>query len=175
MLDRLFGHHQPLSDRTPQTLQVGDAVSYDGENFLVEQRITYHGDGGDLWWNFVLVGSQRQLLFDVDEDDGLDLTMYEEAQFHPSLPLRGPVSYQGATYEQEEHGFADASVNRRNSATAERVEYWYLEAADDHQMMIRRLGDNEEQLDPALATGTVIVHVGVTIKQHQISLFPGTV
>lgn len=175
MLDRLFGHHEQVADRTPQTLQVGDAVSYDGENLLVEQRITYHGDGGDIWWNFVLVGPERKLLLDVDEDDGLELTMYEEAPFHPPLPVRGPVTYRGTVFEQDEHGFADASVVRRNSATTERVEYWYLEAADGQQMLIRRLGDNEEQLDPALMTGTVIVHVGVTIKPHQIALFPGTV
>ena len=174
IFDRLFGHSQhPAAQRTPQTLRVGDAVSYLGEDFTVEQRHELRGDGGDVWWTFLIQSPERRLWMDVDEDQGLTLTIYEPSSVHVTLPITDTLSVKDKTFHIDEHGFANDAVSRRAGESSERVEYWYLASDDDDQMVVRRLGDNEITDNPALQTGTVEVGIGKEIKSYELKIFQG--
>ena len=174
IFDRLFGHGQrPMAERSVQTLRVGDAVSYLGEDFTVEQRHELHGDGGDVWWTYLIQSPERRLWLDVDEDQGLTLTVYEPSSVHVAIPVAETVTAGGTTFHSDEHGFANDVITRRTGESGERVEYWYLAADDGRQMVVRRLGDNELTDDPALRTGTVEVGIGKEIKQYELKIYQG--
>lgn len=174
IFDRLFGHTQhSVAQRTPQTLRVGDAVSYLGEDFTVEQRHELHGDGGDVWWLFLIQSPERRLWLDVDEDQGLTLTVFAPSSLHLAMPIVDTITAAGKTFHVDEHGFANDVVTRRAGESGERVEYWYLATDDGDQMVVRRLGDNEITDTPALQTGTVEVGLGKEIKPYELKIYQG--
>jgi hypothetical protein len=174
IFDRLFGHAQhPASERTVQTLRVGDAVSYLGEDFTVEQRHELHGDGGDVWWTYLLQSPERRLWLDVDEDQGLTLTVYEPSSQHVTLPIVDTITANGKAFHQDEHGFANDVVTKRSGESGERLEYWYLASDDGEQMVVRRLGDNEITDDRARQTGTMEVGIGKEIKTYEVKIYQG--
>jgi hypothetical protein len=173
IFDRLFGHAQHPAERSVQTLHVGDAVSYLGEDFTVEQRHELHGDGGDVWWTYLLQSPERRLWLDVDEDQGLTLTVYEPSSVHVPLPIVDTVTVNGKAFHQDEHGFANDTVTRRSGESGERLEYWYLASDDDEQMVVRRLGDNEVTDDPSRQTGTIEVGLGKEIKTYEVKIYQG--
>src|SRR5512133_3283034 len=103
-----------VEERTPQTLQVGDVVSYKDEDYIVEQRIEYHGDGGDVWWDFLVVNPKDKYWLGVVDDEGLELTLYHEIPFHPEMPPPTRLEWDGEQFARSEYGFADAVINRKS-------------------------------------------------------------
>ncbi|MCL4369394.1 MAG: DUF4178 domain-containing protein [Chloroflexi bacterium] len=165
---------EKIEERTPQTLQVGDVVSYHDEDYFVEQRIEYHGDGGDVWWDFLLVNPQDKYWLGVVEDEGLALTLYHDVPFHPHMPPSDPLSYQEEEYHRTEYGFANAILKKKSKlSTTERVEYWDYESESGKQLSIERWGDNEVREDQSQMTGTIHCSIGETIKPYQITIYPG--
>jgi hypothetical protein len=174
IFEHLFGHTQhPAEQRTLQTLRVGDALSYLDEDFTVEQRHELHGDGGDAWWTYLIQSPERRLWLDVDEDQGLTLTMYEPSTVHVALPIGETISVVGKVFHADEHGFANDVVTKRSGESGERLEYWYLTSDEGDQLVIRRLGDNELSDNPALQTGTVEVGIGKEIKTYDVKIYQG--
>jgi hypothetical protein len=142
-----------------------------GEDFTVEQRHELHGDGGDVWWEYVIQSPEQRLWLDVDEDQGLTATVYQPSTIHVPFPIGDTVAVQGKTYNSDEHGFANDVITRRAGQATERVEYWYLSTNDGDQMVIRRLGDNEITNDPASRTGTMEVAIGKEIKTFEVKIY----
>jgi len=164
-----------IEDRTPQTLQVGDVVSFGDEDYVVEQRIEYHGDGGDIWWDFLLVSPNDKCWLGVVEDEGLELTVYHAIPFHPEMPPANPLSYNGEQFHRAEYGFADAIIKKKSRLTTSgRVEYWDYESESGKQLCIERWGVNEIKEDQSQMTGTIQSYIGEIIKPHQIRIFPGS-
>ena len=97
LLDRLFGkpEEKPIRERTLQTLQVGDVVSYDDEDYTIEQRIEYHGDGGAIWWDYLIVNPLQKHWLGVTEDEGLEVMEWDDIPFHPDMP---PLPWQQAVF-----------------------------------------------------------------------------
>ncbi len=166
---------QKVEERTPQTLQVGDVVSYHGEqDYVVEQRIEYHGDGGDVWWDFLLISPEDKAWLGVVEDDGLALTLYRDVPFHPHMPPSDPLAYQDEQYYRKEYGFANAIIKRKSKlSTTQRVEYWDYESESGKQLSIERWGDNEVREDQSQMTGTIHCSIGQIIKPYQVTIYPG--
>jgi hypothetical protein len=163
-----------LEERTPQTLQIGDVVSYKDEDYFVEQRIEYHGDGGDVWWDFLLVNPKDTYWLGVVEDEGLVLTLYHDIPFHPDMPPATRLDYEGDQYSRKEYGFADAVMKKKSKLTVSgRVEYWDYESENGTQLSIERWGLNEVRTDQSEMTGTVHCSMGNVIKPYQITLLPG--
>ncbi|MCL4541989.1 MAG: DUF4178 domain-containing protein [Chloroflexi bacterium] len=172
VFDRLFSKaHQQREERNPTDLRVGDAVSVAGDDFTVEQRHELRGDGGDVWWKYLLQSTERRLWLDVDEDQGLTLTTYELIRLHVPIPVPSVLSVAGKAFTVEEHGFANDVMTKRSGTSAERVEYWYLSSEDGGQLAIWRLGDNPDNLDATQQTGTVEVGLGQEIKSYQLTIY----
>lgn len=164
-----------IEERTPQTLQVGDVVSYDGENYIVEQRIEYRGDGGDVWWDFLLVNPKDKYWLGVVEDEGLELTLYHTIPFHPDMPPSRSISYQGEQFHRTEYGFADALIQKKSRVTTTgRVEYWDYESESEKKLCIERWGINQVKEDQSQMTGTIQTYLGHAIKPYQIEIYPGS-
>ncbi len=172
VFDRLFSKaHQQREEQNPTNLRVGDAVSIGGDDLTVEQCHELHGDGGDIWWKYLLQSPERRIWLDVDEDQGLTLTTYEPVRVHVSMPVPPALSLAGKTFSIDEHGFANDVVTKRSGTGAERVEYWYLSSEDGSQLAIWRLGDNPDDLDATQQTGTVEVGLGQEIKSYQLTIY----
>lgn len=164
---------EKLRDRTPRTMQVGDAVSWGEENFVVEQRVEYRGDGGDLWWDYLLMSPKEKYWLGVVEDEGLELTMYRQIPFYPEMPPDDVLIYQEERFHRTEYGFADAAIKKREGLThAGRVEYWDYESESAKQLCIERWGVNEIKTVQSEMTGTIRSYVGDIIKEYQITIFP---
>ncbi|MCL4369445.1 MAG: DUF4178 domain-containing protein [Chloroflexi bacterium] len=165
---------QKIEERTPQTLQVGDVVSYRDEDYQVYERIEYHGDGGDVWWDFLLVNPKDRYWLGVVEDDGLQLTLYHDIPFYPVMPPSNPITWKDEQYHRKEYGFADAIIKKKSKLTTSgRVEYWDYESENSKQLSIERWGLNEVKEDQSEMTGTVHCSLGELIKEYQITIFPG--
>ncbi len=165
---------EKVVERTPQTLQVGDVVSYQDEDYFVEQRIEYHGDGSDVWWDFLLVNPKDKYWLGVVEDEGLTLTLYQDIPFHPQMPPANPISYQDELYHRKEYGFANADIKKKSKlSTRERVEYWDYESDSGKQLSIERWGDNVVREDQSQMTGTLHCSIGDVIKPYRITILPG--
>jgi len=164
-----------VEDRTPQTIQVGDVISYNDENYIVEQRIEYHGDGGDIWWDFLLVNPKDKYWLGVVEDEGLELTLYHNIPFFPDMPPAKQIQYQGETFHRTEYGFANAIIKKKSKLTTTgRVEYWDHESESGKRLCIERWGDNEVKADQSEMTGTIQCSIGSVIKPYQIQIYPGS-
>jgi Domain of unknown function (DUF4178) len=176
-LKRLVGEDEPEKpkERTPQTMQVGDGVSYQSEDYIVEQSVEYHGDGGDVWWDFLLASPSDKYWLGVVEDEGLELTLYHAIPFHPDMPPSNPITWKDQSYRRKEYGFAGVIVKKKSKvATTGRVEYWDYENEDGKQLSIERWGDNEVREDQSAMTGTVACSLGEIIKPYQIKIYPGS-
>ncbi len=163
-----------VEERTPQTLQVGDVVSYKDDDYMVDQRIEYRGDGGDVWWDFLLTNPKDNYWLGVVEDEGLVLTLYHSVPFHPDMPPPVHLEYQGEKYSRSEYGFADAVIRKKSKLTTSgRVEYWDYESETGRALSIERWGVNAVKEDQSQMTGTVQCSIGDVIKAYQITIFPG--
>jgi len=164
-----------VEERTPQTLQVGDVVSYSDEDYIVEQRIEYHGDGGDIWWDFLLVNPRDKYWLGVVEDEGLQLTLYHDIPFYPDMPPPTSLNYEGESFKRIEYGFANAMIQKKSKLThTGRVEYWDYESESGKQLSLERWGINEVKADQSRMTGTIHTSLGEIIKPYQIRIYPGS-
>lgn len=174
LLDRLFGkpEEKPIRERTLQTLQVGDVVSYDDEDYTTEQRIEYRGDGGAIWWDYLIVNPLQKHWLGVTEDEGLEVMEWDDIPFHPAMPPLPRLTYQGEQFARAEYGFADARVNRKSGqATFERVEYWDYESESGKRLGIERWGLNEVREDQTQMTGTIRASLGAPIKPYRVKIY----
>src|SRR5438552_1891130 len=106
---RFFGFNPPpkaLAERTPETIQVGDAIEIRGDNYTVQQRVEYRGDGGDVWWDYLVQTPQGKRWLGVVDDNGLELTVYDEVRFYPDMPPATRLEVQGKIFNRTEYGFA---------------------------------------------------------------------
>ncbi len=161
-------------ERTPQTIQVGDVVSFGDEDYVVEQRIEYHGDGGDIWWDFLLVSPTDKCWLGVVEDEGLELTVYHNIPFLPTMPPPTSIEYKGEEFHRSEYGFADAIITKKSKVTTTgRVEYWDYVSESEKALCIERWGINEVRADQSQMTGSIQSSLGSMIQPYQITIYPG--
>lgn len=173
-LDKLFGKPdvKPIRERTLQTLQVADVVSFDDQDFTVEQRIEYHGDGGAVWWDYLITNPMGRVWLGVIEDEGLQVFVWKNISFHPDMPPPTKLSFQGESFVRTEYGFADARITRREGpGTMERVEYWDYESDSGKRLNVERWGQNEVREDQTQMTGTTRATVGEETKPYRIKIY----
>lgn len=174
-LTHLFqGSQAPLPERTPQGLQIGDMVEIDGEKeYSVEERIEYRGEGGGLWWAFLLSNPEDRAWLSVVDDMGTQLALYREVPYHPTFPLPDTITVEGKQYTVTEHGFARGRIQRRSGhlSEEERLEYWSLEGPEGQSLAIERWGLGDER-SVAAGVGSVSVTRGTPLQAYQVKIYP---
>lgn len=173
-LDKLFGKREEslIRERTLQTLEVNDVVSFDDNDYTVEQCIEYHGDGGAIWWDHLIVNPRDRFWLGVTEDEGLAVVLWHEVPFHPDMPPPAKLARDGEQFSRTEYGFADARITRKNGPpTMERVEYWDYESETGRRLGIERWGQNEVREDQSKMTGTIRVAQGDSLKPYRIKIY----
>ncbi len=177
------GGPAPLPDRAPQDLQIGDMVEIDSETaeldwlknseFGVEERVVYRGEGGGIWWAFLLVSPEDKAWLSVVDDEGVELALYRPVQYRPEFPLPDRITLEGKEFTLTQQGFARGQVQRRSGhlSEEERLEYWSLEGPEGVSLAIERWGLTDDRDVPA-GVGSVSVTVGTPLKSYQVKIYP---
>lgn len=100
---------EAATERTLQTLQVGDVVVHGDEDWLIVGTATYREED-DVWWVHQLDDGQRRRLMEVRDRGGWTVTMLEPATDVPTFGQLG----RGITFRQQPYQLArrgDARVS----------------------------------------------------------------
>ncbi len=143
-------------------LAPGDAVAYDGTDFLVDRTIHFD-EGGFAWKEHMLSDAVtgRKLWLSVEDDDGLEVAVWERLPVDLE-PGSTSVTHDGVTYEREEHGTASFRIEQTGGSISESGTMEYQEyAAGDRLLAFERYG-----------TGSWEVSTGRSISEHVLDVYP---
>lgn len=144
-------------------LAPGDAVAYEGTDFLVD-RTLHLEDGGFTWKEHMLSDavSGRKLWLSVEDDDGLEVAVWERLAGADLDPGAASVTHDGVTYRREERGTAHFRVEQTGGATSESGTMEYADYAAGEQLLaFERYG-----------SGSWEVSTGRTISEHVLDVYP---
>lgn len=147
--------------RTVTNLQVGDIVSYLGADYMVEGRLDYN-DEGWTWITYMLVDGPTVRWLSVEEDDQLEVSLWDEADVHISGKPPEFIEYEGERFRMVEWG--DARVEQRGKTGRKaglNMEYFEYEGPGDRYLSVERWGNEIE------------VSVGEDINPYGLELYPG--
>ena len=166
------GDGDKLLSRTIADLRVGDVISRDGRDYLVEGLLAYDEDGhrwnagrmidgDDVHW--LVVGMERSGSFIIRLMDDLDLDI---DGYPPETLLVGDTRY-----NQDKRGSATVTMKGETGLgrprsdgleTAERVRWWLYDTAGDDSLIVEQWGD------------TFRVVRGSRIARDTIEMMPGS-
>lgn len=162
---KLFGkkEQQPLTvkERTIQTIQVGDIVTYDLEDYQVVSTLTYN-DHGFEWTAYQLDGPQT-LWLSVEMDDELYVGMYKKTTLKLNDPFPKKLEHEGIKYELDESGTAQVrGVGRGKNVNNMNCRYIdYCDEEEEHFLSVEVWGSEVE------------VSYGYAIKDYEIKVIAG--
>jgi len=145
-----------------RTLEPGDVVNHDGSDWIVEGTLRLEQDGF-AWQEHRLVDGERSLWLSVEDDEGLEVVVWERGRADGLEPGADQLTHDGVTYELEERGEANFTAEG-STATASfgRVEFADY-AAGERRLSFERYGQ-----DAGWEVG-----VGQVVPEHALDIYPG--
>lgn len=142
-------------------LAPGDVVSYEGTDFLVDRSMHFEQDGFGWDEHFLADAiSGRKLWLSVEDDDGLEVAVYERVTGADLDPSNREITHDGVTYRRDEQGRARFSTRDADGAgdsgTMEYADY----TAGDARLSLERYGESSWE-----------VSVGRTISEHALDIY----
>lgn len=121
------------------TLKVGDAVSRDGEDYLIETSVSYFAGGRTTWLHRLASGREEAWLY--VSPGALSLAWLRAADV-AGEPGASPLPHAGATCRLEESGVASAEVRGRGGQQAAgTVSTWRYRCDDGRLLWLERWSD----------------------------------
>ncbi|WP_456272959.1 DUF4178 domain-containing protein [Bacillus sp. AK031] len=109
ILKKLFGKKEKdipvVKERNVFTIEVGDIVAYDLEDYEVVGKLTYN-DHGFEWIAYQLVSPDRTVWLSAEMDDQVYLGIYEKIKLKLNEPIPEEIEYNGVRYYLDESGTA---------------------------------------------------------------------
>jgi hypothetical protein len=143
-------------------LAPGDVVNYEGTDFIVDRTMRFDEEG--FRWDEHLLEdavSGRKLWLSVEDDDGLEVAVYERVTGADLTPEAAEVSHAGTTFRRDERGRASYRVERVGDAAGESGTMEYADyAAGDRLLAFERYG-----------TGSWEVSEGRKISEHILDVY----
>jgi hypothetical protein len=151
--DRLESANVARSKRaSAQGLKLGDVVNFEGHDLVVQGSIHYN-QSGSTWDEHLLVDGTYKRWLSVEDDEGLEIAVWEKLVDPDLTPGDKRIQYGGKTYVMEEDGKADFTAEGSTGLGASgRYEYFDYEAGDARLSFERYGGDAAWEL----STGHVI-------------------
>ncbi len=149
--------------KTVRNLAVNDIVSYMGQDFMVEGKLTFEEEG-DVWYEYRLVDGQDVRWLVVEEEDELELSLYKEVHdLHITSDPGEFIEYQGVRFVLDEQGLA---IMRREGRTGSRegreCRYWDYTTEDESMLLsVEKWGMSYE------------VSIGHPIEEIALDILPG--
>lgn len=144
-------------------LSPGDAVSYEGTDFLVDRTMRFD-QGGYAWKEHLLSDavSGRRLWLSVEEDDGLEVAVWQRVADPDVEPGPAELTFDGVSYQRQERGSARFRVEQTGGGAGESGTMDYVEyAAGERLLVFERYG-----------TGSWEVSTGHAISEHVLDVYP---
>ena len=142
-------------------LAPGDVVLYDGADFIVEGTIRLE-QGGFTWQEHRLAAGERSLWLSVEDDEGLEVVVWDRSAAQDLEPGPGTLVHDGVTYALDERGTArftaEGSTGTAASGTVEFVDY----EAGQRRLSFERYG----------ADGSWEVGLGTVVSEHALDIYP---
>jgi hypothetical protein len=143
------------------TLKIGDVVNHDGADWIVEGTLRFDQDGF-AWQEHRLVDRDRTLWLSVEDDEGLEVVVWERQGGTNLEPGPEQITHDGVSYELEERGKASfTSEGTTATAPSGRVEFADY-AAGDKRLSFERYGQ-----DAGWEVG-----IGNVISEHALDIYP---
>ncbi len=146
----------------PRKIKVGDVVAHEGRDFLVRGTLTFDQDGFK-WHEHHLDDTTTRRWLSVEDDEELELCLWEAAD--GPVPDPGPeeITYAGTTYRRSEHGQAQFSAaGSTGTAPSGTVEYFDY-AVGDRRLGFERYGQADWE-----------VGLGVVVNERTLDIYPTT-
>jgi hypothetical protein len=144
------------------SLKLGDVVNHDGADWIIEGTIRLDQDGF-AWQEHRLVDGERSLWLSVEDDEGLEVVVWERSAETGLEPGAEQLSHDGVTYELEERGRADFTAEGSTATSAsghvEFVDY----SAGEQRLSFERYGE-----DAGWEVG-----LGNVVSEHALDIYPG--
>jgi hypothetical protein len=164
-LKKLFGKKEEVrsvKERNVLTIEVGDIVAYDLEDYQVVGKLTYNNHGFE-WLAYQLQSPSRTIWLSAEMDDELGVAIYEKASVKLQEPLPKEVTYEGRKYYLDESGVARVTGEGRGS-NVNNLECKYFDYCDD---------DDENFLSVEVWGTEVEVSYGYEIEAYEIKIIAG--
>jgi hypothetical protein len=144
------------------TLKLGDVVNHESADWIVEGTVRLDQDGF-TWQEHRLVDGERSLWLSVEDDEGLEVVVWEREHETGLEPGADELTHDGVTYELEERGKASfTSEGSTATAPSGRVEFVDY-AAGEQRLSFERYGD-----DAGWEVG-----LGHVVSEHALDIYPG--
>lgn len=144
----------------PRRLQVGDVVHYGGLDFIVRGSLELE-EGGFRWQEHFLDDVETRRWLSVEDDEQLELCMWQSVSAPELTPGAHRVEYQGVVYSLDERGRASyRATGTTGTAPAGQMEYVDY-AAGDRRLTFERYGDVSWE-----------VALGEVVPEYALDIYP---
>ena len=154
---------QRALDGDVRKLAPGDVVSYEGTDFIVD-RTMHFDEEGFTWKEHLLTDpvASRKMWLGVEDDDGLEVTLWERASGVTLEPGPGSLEHDGVTYQREEQGTARFRVEETGGGTAEQGTMQFADYSSGERLLaFEKYG-----------TGSWEVSTGRVVSEHALDVYP---
>jgi hypothetical protein len=152
---------EPIGGADVRALKVGDVVNYESRDWIVEGTLRFD-QGGFRWDEHRLVDAGDALWLSVEDDEGLEIVVWERLRGAALEPGPGSLEHVGVTYELDERGNANFTSEGVTGAPgggkAEFADY----AKGDKRLSFERYGDD----------GGWEISAGSVISEHVLDIYP---
>jgi len=153
---------EPIGGVEVRALKVSDVVNYEGRDYIVEGTLRFD-QGGFRWQEHRLVDGPDSLWLSVEDDEGLEVVVWERLRGSALEPGPGTIEHGGVSYELDERGRADFTSEGTTGAPgggqAEFADY----ANAAQRLSFERYGSD----------GGWEISVGQAISEHALDIYPG--
>lgn len=151
-------------ERTVLTLEVGDIVVYDLQDYEVVGKITYR-DGNFEWFGYQLLVGHDTIWLSAEMDDELELGVYRKIQLPVSKPYPKKITHEGKAYHLEESGRARVTGEGRSAnLQGGEVEYADYAGSDEADSLSLEAWGNE-----------IEASIGHPIEPYEIKIIAGSI
>lgn len=149
--------------RDPFSIQVGDIIEYDLEDYETIGKIIYR-QGKYEWLSYQLVGPTKTIWLAAEMDDEIELGIYEKIKLPQAKNLPSELTYEGIHYYLEEQGAARVvGEGRSQSLTGQEIRYAEYANEEDSSFISVEFWESEEE-----------VSIGFPIKPFEIKIIAGS-
>lgn len=148
-------------EATVTNLRMGDIVTYFGVDYVVEGRIDYN-DSGWPWTTFMLVDGDDVRWLAVEEDDQLEVSIWEEIDLDLGSDPPKVIEYDGEQFRRGESGRATVSQTGKTGRRAGMsCDYFEYEGSGERSLSVERWGMETE------------VSIGQDVNPYSLEILPG--
>ncbi|MEN2766933.1 DUF4178 domain-containing protein [Ornithinibacillus xuwenensis] len=148
-----------VKERTVLSIEVGDIVTYNLEDYQVVSKLTYN-DHGFEWIAYQLTSTNKSIWLSAEMDDELYVGIYEKVPLKLQDPLPKSMTYENREYFLDESGVARVHGEGRGK-NLHNMECQYYDYADDEE---------EHFLSVEVWGSEVEVSYGYEIEEFEIKI-----